>query len=86
MDPELVEEINRVDRQHDLERKADDKQRNIEDPAEQEPRARLPQRRRQVVVFTLVVHRMRGPQDRYLVAEAMEPVVQEIPRNGGQRP
>ena len=81
--PELVNQVSRVDRDENLEWEADDKQRQVEDPAKQETRTGLPQRRRQVVFLTLVVDRVRGPQNRYLVTEAVKPVVKEVPRDGG---
>jgi hypothetical protein len=84
--PELVDQVYRVHRHEDLERITEEEQRHVENPAEHEPGAGLPQRRRQVVVLALVVHRVRGPEDGDLVTVAMEPVVAEVPGECGRHP
>jgi len=86
MHPELVDEVDRVHGHENLERKANHEQRQIEDPAEQEAGARLPQRGRQVVLLALVMHRVGRPQYRDFMAEAVKPVVAEIPGQGGGNP
>ena len=86
VNPELVDQVDRVHREDDLERKTGEKQGRIEDPAEEEARAGLPERRRQVVVLALVVDGVCGPQHRDLMAEAMKPVVAEVPGDRCEHP
>ena len=78
MNPELVEEINQADRDEHERRHASDRHRQIENPPQQHARARLPQRRRQVEGFALVMNDMGGPEDAHLVVDAVVPVVEEI--------
>ena len=78
VDPELVNKVDRVDRQKHLERHAEQEQRQIKDPGEQEAGTGLAQRRGQVVVLALMMHRMRRPQYRDLMTAAMRPVVTKI--------
>jgi hypothetical protein len=50
-------------------RHAEQRQRQVEDPREDEAGAGLAQRRGEVVFLALVMHRMRGPQHVALVAQ-----------------
>ncbi|MEJ2275434.1 MAG: hypothetical protein P8Y01_12810 [Woeseiaceae bacterium] len=84
--PELVDEVDGIDRDQNLEGESDHEQRQVENPAEQEPRAGLPQCRRKIVFLALVVHGMGRPEDRNLVAAPMEPVIAKVPGDGRQDP
>ena len=76
--PELVQQVDqRDDREHER-RHAGDGHRQVEQPAGEPARAGLAQRGRQVVFLALVVHDVRGPEQRDLVAGAVQPVVQEV--------
>ncbi len=78
MNPELIDQVYRLHCQQDFQRKANHEQRHIENPGEQKVCTGLPQSGRQVVILTLMVHRLCCPENRDLVAEAMEPVVTEV--------
>jgi len=86
VDPKLVDQVGSTDGQQDLERKTHHKQGHVENPLKQETRARLPQSGRKIVILALVMHRMRGPQYRYLVAATVAPVVAKIPAYCGSNP
>jgi len=86
MDPELVDQVERIDGDEYFKRYAEQKKGQIKDPAKNEAGTGLPQCSRQVVVFALVMHGMRCPQYRNLVAATMRPVVTKIESNQGQRP
>ncbi|MNF78051.1 hypothetical protein D3C84_602130 [compost metagenome] len=84
--PELVQQVQRRDADEHQQRHAGHRHRQIEDPAQQESGTGLAQRRGQVVVLALVMHRMGGPEDVALVAHAMQPVVAEIVEDKGKHP
>ena len=78
VNPELVEEIDEADRDEHDRRHAGDRHRQIEDPAKQHARARLPQRRREIEGFALVMDDMGGPEEADLMVDAVVPVIEEI--------
>ena len=86
MDPELIQQVERrhADKHH--QRHTGHRQRQVEDPAQQETGAGLAQGSAEVVVLALVMHRMRGPQDVALMAHAVQPVVAEVIEHKGKHP
>jgi len=63
VDPELVDQVDGIDREQHFQREADREQWQVEYPAKQEASAGLPQGRGQVVLLALVVHGMRSPEN-----------------------
>ncbi|MNH88767.1 hypothetical protein D3C73_412810 [compost metagenome] len=86
MHPELVQQVQRRNTDEHQQRHADDRHGQVENPAQQKPGTGLAQRRGEVVVLALVVHRMRRPEDVALVAHAMQPVVAEVIKDEGKHP
>ncbi len=84
MNPELVQEVDQADRDEHDRRNAGDRHRQVKDPAEQDARTRLPQGRREIEGFALVMDDMGGPEDADLMVDAVVPVVEEVV--GDQRP
>ena len=81
--------VQQVDQRHDAEhqrREAQQRHRQVEQPAEDPAGAGLAQRGRQVVVLALVVHRVRGPQHAHAVAGAVMPVVAEVVQQQARDP
>jgi hypothetical protein len=86
VDPELVEQVDQRDDREDERRKAGDRHRQVEDPADQPAARGLAQRGRQVVVLALVMDDVRGPEQRDAVAGAVVPVVEEVVGDQADRP
>ena len=86
MHPELVEQIDQRDDAKDHRRYAQHRQRQVKHPAQQTAGGGLAQRGRQVVGLALVVHHVRCPQKRHLVAGAVQPVVAQVVDQQGQQP
>ncbi|MNG89145.1 hypothetical protein D3C79_480010 [compost metagenome] len=86
MHPELVQQVERRHRDEHQRRHTEQRQRQVEQPREDEPAAGLAQRRGEVVLLALVMHRVRSPQHVALVAKTMQPVVAEVVQDKGQQP
>jgi len=86
MHPELIQQVQRRNTDEHQQRHAKHRHWQIEDPAQEESGTGLAQRCGQVVVLALVMHRMRGPENVALVAQAMQPVVAEIVEDEGKHP
>lgn len=84
--PELINQIQSIDRRINLYWHAGQKERHVENPRKQKACAGLPQRSGQIVVFTLVMHGMSSPQDRYFMTAAVIPVVTEIEGHERDKP
>ncbi|MNG89293.1 hypothetical protein D3C79_481520 [compost metagenome] len=67
-------------------RHAQQRQRQVEQPREDEPATGLAQRRGEVVLLALVMHRVRSPQHVALMPQAVQPVVAEVVQDKGQQP
>ncbi|MNZ76259.1 hypothetical protein D3C78_947600 [compost metagenome] len=84
--PELIEQVQCCHRDKYQRWHAQHCQGQVEDPRQEEAAAGLTQGCRQVVLLTLVMHRMRRPEDVALMTKAVQPVVAEIVQNKGQDP
>src|ERR1700674_1665301 len=78
MNPELVEEADRLHGHDHHRRKTDDGQPDPEHKAGEGAGPRLPQRGRQVVALRRMMHDVRCPEETAFVADAVEPVVAEF--------
>ncbi|MDT4844627.1 hypothetical protein FQZ97_785930 [compost metagenome] len=86
MHPELVEQVQRPDGEEHQRRYPGDGHRQVKDPADEKAGTGLPQSGGKVVLLALVMHRMGGPEQVALVAQAVIPVVAEVIEDKGQQP
>ena len=86
MYPELIDQIDGIDRGEHFDRKTDQEKRQEEYPVEQKTAACLLQCCRKIVVLALVVNGMRRPENRHFVSQAMCPVIAEIPSDESGSP
>ena len=84
--PELIEQIECRHREEHQQRHPEHGQWQVENPTKQKAAAGLAQGCRQVVVLTLVMHRMRRPEYVALVAQTVVPVVAEVIEDKGEQP
>ena len=78
VDPELVQQHEQPGAQVLVDRQAQQRHRQEEGRAHHRVEALLAQRGREVEMLALVMHGMRGPEQRALVTDAMQPVVAEV--------
>ena len=84
--PELIQQVQRSNGKEYQRRHANQRHRQVEDPAEDEAGTGLPQRGGKVVVLTLVMHRMRSPEHIAFMAQTVVPVVTEVVEDEGKQP
>ena len=86
MDPKLIEQVKGRHRDKHQQRHAQQRHRQVKDPAKYKPGTGLAQGCGQVVVFALVMHRMRRPQHVALMPKAVVPVVAEVIKHESKQP
>lgn len=86
VNPELIDEIHSVHRQKHPRSKADEHQRNVEDPMGQPAEPTLPYCNGQIIVAARVMDDVEIPKEARFVTDAMEPVVGEVIDEKEDRP
>ena len=86
MDPELIEQVDGGHGDKYRQRHTQHRHWQVKDPTKHKPGAGLAQGGGQVVVFALMMHRMRGPEHVALMPQAVVPVVAKIVEDKRKQP